>query len=72
MFVDEAAPGLHWVSVFFAFLDGKSIAYDIQLDGEKWEGAQEAWNEWRYDAPPGYVSGRHFFIAVPQGERADG
>jgi hypothetical protein len=67
-FQARATPGLHWGSVFFAFLNGTLTGNDVQLDGAPWAGAASAIGELAFDLPAGYFSGRYFFLALADGE----
>lgn len=69
-FENDAAPGLHWVSVFFAFLNGALTGNDIQLDGAPWNAAQRVFEDWTFKAPKQYFSGRYFFVALPDDDRS--
>jgi hypothetical protein len=65
LFISGAPPGVHWCEVFFASLDGQSVAADVHLDNERWPEASRALAHWHRPSPTGYRSARHFFVALP-------
>lgn len=66
LFVSEVSPGLHWCEVFFASLDGRPSAAEVQLDNWPWPHASEALARWHVPPPQGYSSGRHLLVALPE------
>jgi len=65
LFISGAARGVHWCDVFFASLDGESVAAEVQLDNEQWPEASRALAHWHCPPRTGYRSARHFFVALP-------
>lgn len=64
-FLDDTAPGLHWVEVFFAFVDGKLNSGQVERDGQEWIAGAAILQRWEYAPSERYLSGRHFLIALP-------
>jgi len=65
LFTSGVAPGVHWCEVFFASVDGKSVAAEVHLDNELWPEASRALAHWHRPRQVGYRSARHFFVALP-------
>ncbi|QGZ96693.1 DUF6348 family protein [Terricaulis silvestris] len=63
-FTTLSPSGVHWVEAFFAFLNGKRTALDVQLDGNAWPEGTQIVEGWDFQPGPGYKSGRYFFIAL--------
>jgi hypothetical protein len=63
-FVGLSLSGVHWVEAFFAFLDGKRNALDVQLDGNPWPEGNRIVERWDFHPGGRYHSGRYFFVAL--------
>ena len=58
----DMGPGLHWVRVFYAQMDGQASACEVLLDNEPWAGAQRRIAEFPWPKCEAYYSMRAFII----------
>jgi hypothetical protein len=66
LFVENMAPGPHWMRVFLGALDGKHMGSEVLVDGAVWAPGQQLLDAHAWTYPAGYASLRHLLIALPR------
>ncbi len=64
LFESTVEPGPHWVSVFYASLNGSTIGVEVTINNERWLEAEAIASQWNWQVQSGYASIRHFFLAL--------
>ena len=64
LFENDVEEGSHWVSVFYATLNGEVSGIEITLDNKPWLAASALASQWGWSVAQGYASVRHFFLAM--------
>ena len=66
LFIENMAPGPHWMRVFLGALDGKHMGSEVLVDGTVWAAGQQLLDAHAWVYPAGYASLRHLLIALPR------
>ena len=64
-FLASAMPGVHWISTFFAFVNG-TPSCEVRLDGAQWPDGEAVVRAWHFTPSENYLTGRHFLMAIPE------
>jgi len=66
LFIENMAPGPHWMRIFLGALDGQHTGSEVLVDGSLWPAGQQLLDAHAWTFPAGYASLRHLLIALPR------